>query len=241
MAGAPADKQETRERVWRALELHGAARFPGVKGRIPNFVGAERAALRLQELPEWRRARVVKINPDAPQLPVRRMALCEGKIVYMAVPRLREEACFLRLDPAELGREAPRAASIQAAAARGRPVKLEDVPAIDLIVLGAVAVNGRGARVGKGGGFADLEYALLRERGAVSGRTPVITTVHPIQIVAHAIAMLPHDVPLDLIVTPDGPIRCARTFERPRGIYWERLDEEKRAAVPVLQRLAPRP
>src|SRR5262245_59063975 len=105
MAGAP-DKQETRERVWRALELHGAARFPGVKGRIPNFVGAERAALRLQELPEWRRARVVKINPDAPQLPVRRMALREGKVVYVAVPRLREEACFLRLDPAVLGRDA---------------------------------------------------------------------------------------------------------------------------------------
>ena len=237
-AGLP-DKQETRERVWRALELHGAARFPGVKGRIPNFVGAERAALRLQELPEWRRARVVKINPDAPQLPVRRMALREGKIVYMAVPRLREEACFLRLDPAELGREAPRAASIRAAMARGRPVELDDVPAIDLIVLGAVAVNGRGARVGKGGGFADLEYALLRERGAVTGRTPVVTTVHPLQIVPQAIPMLSHDVPVDWLVTPDGPIRCARAFDRPRGIQWHRLDEEKRAAVPVLKRLAP--
>ena len=97
------DKQEMRERVWRAMEIHGAARFPGAKGRIPNFAGAERAALQLQSLPEWKRALVVKINPDAPQLPVRRMALREGKLVYVAVPRLRAAEPFLELDPARLG------------------------------------------------------------------------------------------------------------------------------------------
>jgi 5-formyltetrahydrofolate cyclo-ligase len=40
-------------------------------------------------MPEWPAARVVKANPDAPQLPVRRRALADGKVVYMAVPRLR--------------------------------------------------------------------------------------------------------------------------------------------------------
>src|SRR5262249_42820663 len=68
-------KAEARETVWRAMEMRGVARFPGCKGRIPNFAGAERAALRLRDLPAWRDARVVKINPDASQLPVRRMAL----------------------------------------------------------------------------------------------------------------------------------------------------------------------
>lgn len=38
-------KPELREHTWRLLEIHRAARFPGAKGRIPNFVGAERAAL----------------------------------------------------------------------------------------------------------------------------------------------------------------------------------------------------
>ncbi|MDQ3894692.1 MAG: 5-formyltetrahydrofolate cyclo-ligase, partial [Actinomycetota bacterium] len=58
-------KQAVRERVWALLEREGVARFPGARGRIPNFVGAERAAERLAELPESRAARVVKANPDA--------------------------------------------------------------------------------------------------------------------------------------------------------------------------------
>src|ERR671939_164327 len=90
-------KQEVRERVWAALERERVARFPGARGRIPNFVGAERAAERLAATPEWREARVLKCNPDAPQLPVRRRALADGKLVYMAVPRLRTEKPFLRL------------------------------------------------------------------------------------------------------------------------------------------------
>jgi len=89
-----AEKQAPRERVWRTLELCRAPRFPDAKGRIPNFPGAEWAALHVDRLSEWRRARAVKINPDAPQLPVRRLALRHGNVVYMAVPRLRALGCF---------------------------------------------------------------------------------------------------------------------------------------------------
>lgn len=65
-------KQRLRERIWRLLDAEDASRFPGARGRIPNFWGAEAAATRLAELPERQSARVVKSNPDAPQLPVRR-------------------------------------------------------------------------------------------------------------------------------------------------------------------------
>src|SRR5262249_5796788 len=116
----PSSKAEVREMIWRAMEVRGVARFPGTKGRIPNFVGAERAALQLQKLPAWRAARVVKINPDAPQLPVRRLALREGKVVYMAVPRLRALECFLELDPKRLGARALQAAPIKGAERLGR-------------------------------------------------------------------------------------------------------------------------
>jgi 5-formyltetrahydrofolate cyclo-ligase len=231
----PTSKAEVREMIWRAMEVRGVARFPGTKGRIPNFVGAERAALRLKDLRVWRDARVVKINPDAPQLPVRRMALREGKVVYMAVPRLRAIECFLELDPARLGARARQAASIEGAGRLGRPVRLQDVPPIDLIVCGSVAVNGRGARVGKGGGFSDLEYALLAETGKVSERTPIVTTIHPVQMLPQALEMLSHDIPVDVVVTPDGPIHLAPAFARPRGIEPGSLSVEKIAEVPVLQ------
>ena len=233
----PTAKADVREMVWRAMEVRGVARFPGSKGRIPNFVGAERAALQLKSLPAWQKARVVKINPDAPQLAVRRMALREGKVVYMAVPRLRELECFIELDPARLGKRAVQAASIKGAARLGRPVRLDDVPPIDLVVCGSVAVNAQGARVGKGGGFSDLEYGLLAETGKVGPETPIVTTVHPIQIVPQAIEMRAHDLGVDVLATPDGVIPLTPTFPRPRGIYPEALTAEKIAEVPVLGRL----
>src|ERR1051326_8589728 len=90
-------KQEVRDHVWQALEEARVRRFPGTRGRVPNFVGAERAAERLLELDVWKRAKVLKCNPDSPQRPVRLHALKEGKIVYMAVPRLRELRCFIEL------------------------------------------------------------------------------------------------------------------------------------------------
>jgi len=51
----PGPKQAIRERIWALLERERAARFPGAKGRIPNFAGAPEAAARLASLPAWRR------------------------------------------------------------------------------------------------------------------------------------------------------------------------------------------
>jgi 5-formyltetrahydrofolate cyclo-ligase len=155
----------------------------------------------------------------------------------MAVPRLRALECFLELDPDRLGQRALQAASIKGAERWGRPVRLEDVPPIDLIVCGSVAVNGKGARVGKGGGFSDLEYALLAETGRVGERTPIVTTVHPLQIVPQALEMLGHDIPVDVVITPEAPMPLTRAYPRPRGIDPQALTAEKIAEVPVLQRL----
>ena len=105
-------KAEIRQKVWQTFQREAVARFPGVTGRIPNFIGAEQAARLLREMAVWRRALVVKVNPDAPQLAVRRLALAEGKIVYMAVPRLRTEKCFVEIDPQRLGKRTALAASI---------------------------------------------------------------------------------------------------------------------------------
>src|SRR5207244_6068387 len=100
----------------------GPGAIPRGLGRVPNFAGAERAAQLLREMAVWRRALVVKVNPDAPQLPVRRLALAEGKILYMAVPRLRTEKCFVEIDPQRLGKKAALAASISGACRWGRAV-----------------------------------------------------------------------------------------------------------------------
>ena len=231
-------KDAIRELVWQLLSERKVARFPGARGRIPNFVGAEVAARRLAELPEWRAARVVKCNPDAPQLPVRVLALREGKRVFVAVPRLRSERCFLELDPRRLAGRERAAASIRGAAALGKPTDPRDMPRVDLVIAGSVAVGRDGGRVGKGGGFSDIELAMLTELGRVGRFTTVVSTVHALQVVRRRIPMLSHDVPLDLFVTPDATIRCLRRHRRPLGIVWQALSEEKIAEVPVLARLA---
>ncbi|HXG42101.1 MAG TPA: 5-formyltetrahydrofolate cyclo-ligase [Dehalococcoidia bacterium] len=234
MEEARALKQALRERVWRALEEAGEALFPGAWGRIPNFRGAAAAAHRLRQLPIWRQARVLKCNPDLPQLPLRRAALQEGKTVYMAVPRLRQLECFLELDPQQLGSRAWRAATIAGAFRYGRAVHPRQLPPIDLVVCGSVAVDRQGGRIGKGGGYSDLEFAIAAHLGKVGPQTAIVTTVHPLQVLDRGLPMLPHDIPLDYIVTPLEVIVCPRRHPRPEGIYWDLLEPEKLAAVPVL-------
>lgn len=238
MSDLQARKQALRERVWALLTERGVARFPlPLKDRIPNFKGAEAAAARAAELPEFKAARRIKCNPDSPQRALRLHALRAGKVVFMAVPRLRVERCFLRLDPAELGQTLAQAATIKGATLLGEPVTPGDLGAIDLVIVGSVAVNPRGARVGKGGGYSDLEFVLARALGSVGEGTPVMTTVHPLQVVDAEIPMTAHDVPLDIIVTPERVIRPPHVFRKPRGIHWEELTGEQLAGMPALARL----
>lgn len=230
------DKQALRERIWDALEESGDARFPfPPHGRIPNFAGAGDAAERLAGLDEWRSAAVIKSNPDSPQLSVRRAALRGGKTLYVAVPRLRDEQCFLRLDPDEID-DVDHATTIGGSSEVGEQVGPEEMAPVDLIVSGSVAANERGARVGKGEGYSDLEYAILRELDLVDRATPLATTVHDRQVVDDDVPTETHDVPLDLIVTPTRTIR-PDAREKPTGLLWDQLDAERVEEIPVLRTL----
>lgn len=229
-------KAQLRKQVWNRIDRAEVGRFPGTQGRIPNFQGASDAADRLRELAVWRRALVVKINPDAPQLAVRRLALAEGKILYMSVPHLRSDKCFVEIDPKRVRGRIAAAASIVGACRYGRFVSPHEMRPVDLIVTGSVAVSREGTRLGKGGGYADLEYALLREEGKVRESTPIVTTVHALQIVRARLPMLPHDMPIDFLVTPKEIIATRPTQPRPRGVYWDLLRPFKINAIPALRK-----
>jgi 5-formyltetrahydrofolate cyclo-ligase len=235
MARRSDDKQRIRERIWALLENERAAAFPGARGRIPNFVGASAAADALAETDEWRAASAIKCNPDAPQRYVRLRALREGKTVYMAVPRLREARCFWELDPRRL-RDVRAAASIGGAARFGRPLDPRELPRLDLVVAGSVAVARNGARLGKGGGYSDLEYALCRAAGRIDESTPIATTIHPLQMV-RSVPETKHDFRVDLIATPHEVLRTRRTRRQPMGIIEADLTDEIRASVPALRAL----
>src|ERR1700726_75789 len=240
-AGGPAEvlaaKAALRQQVWSAMRAAKVARFPGAVGRIPNFTGAEAAAERLRAFPAWQAAGTLKANPDSAQWPVRQRALEDGKTVYMAVPRLAKPEPFFVLDPYHLDQSPRKAASISGASRSARLVRLDELAPVDLVVMGCVAVGEDGARLGKGGGFADLEFALGTAAGLIGPPTVCVTTVHELQVCpAGTIPLTGHDVPLDFIVTPERVIDC-RAGHGPRpaaGICWEDLTEEKIAAIPLL-------
>ena len=227
-------KDAIRARVWDALVETGTARFPfPPHGRIPNFAGARAAAERCLALPLFASARRVKINPDAPQLPLRAAALEAGITVYVPTPRLR--GGFLELDPSRIAsKERRRAASLSHMPRFGRKVSLDAIPPLDAIVAGSVAVSFEGHRCGKGEGYADLEYAVLRELGQPP--LPVLTTVAELQIVP-AIPADPLDLPLAWIVTPEQAHEVASPPPAPAGLDWDALPESRIAEMPILAEL----
>ncbi len=242
-AAVLAAKAMLRQQVWAAMREAKVARFPGAAGRIPNFTGAEAAAERLRAMPEWQAAATLKANPDLPQLPVRQRALEDGKTVYMAMPRLAAPEPFFALDPARLSEPPRKAASISGASRYGRPASLDDLTPVELVVMGSVAAAADGSRLGKGGGFADLEFALATAAGLIGPGTLCVTTMHELQLCpAGTIPVTDHDVLVDFIVTPERVIDC-RAGRGPRGsaaIRWEDLTEEKIAAIPLLAAQRPR-
>ncbi|GGM59931.1 5-formyltetrahydrofolate cyclo-ligase [Longimycelium tulufanense] len=245
-AGGPpellAAKADLREQVWAALTDARVTRFPGARGRIPNFTGAEAAAGRLRDTAVWRGARTVKANPDSPQWPVRQRALEDGKTVYMAVPRLADPAPFFLLDPAHLADPPRKASSIKSASRSARRVGVAELESVDVVVTGCVAAAPDGARLGKGGGFSDLEFAIATEAGLIGPDTVVVTTVHELQVLPEgAIPTVEHDARVDYIVTPERVINCQHDGRRaPARVRWPELTEEKIASIPFLAELRAR-
>ncbi|MBZ9640082.1 5-formyltetrahydrofolate cyclo-ligase [Streptomyces sp. PSKA30] len=231
-------KQQVRKKVWDLLDAAAAVHDTTAHGRIPNFKGSETAAERLAGLLPWRSARVVKAVPDKAQLPVRARALAEGKTVFMAVPKLADPRPFYLLDPAVLPVPPQEAASSKIAASVAPRVDVADVQPVDMVVVGSVAVNRAGMRIGKGAGYSDLEFAFLMEAGLISDRTVVVSTVHSLQVLDEELPATDHDFGVDLIITPDEVISCPSPH-RPAGLVWEHLDAEKIASIPVLAARAP--
>jgi 5-formyltetrahydrofolate cyclo-ligase len=231
------DKDAARQHVWDRLAAERVARFPfPPHGRIPNFAGAEIAAVRLFDIEPWKSAKVIKVNPDAPQRPVRAEALRRGIVVLVPTPRLR--GGFKKLDPRKIPDDKiAEAAGLSRGGRWATEVPLKRLPRLDAIVCGSVAVTRDGRRCGKGEGYSDLEFAILRELGHPP--VPVATTVHDLQLVDE-VPRDPTDQPLAAIVTPTQTLRVTRPGPVPEGVDWDRLSAEDLETMPILSQLKAR-
>lgn len=230
------EKQRIRLLVWKKLDESGVATFPKpIFGRIPNFTGASKAASLLCNHDVYRNAKVVKVSPDSPQKFVRMRCLIDEKLLIMPTPRIRDG--FLIIDPGKVPKDKIEFVStIRGSYAFGIRVEPEYLPKIDLIVIGSVAVTRDGWRLGKGEGYSEIEYAILKMLNKVGEDTPITTTIHELQLVEY-IPYEKFDVPVDYIFTNDRVIEVLPRRPRPTGIIWNLLSPKKIREIPLLERL----
>ncbi|NWT30093.1 MTHSD protein, partial [Cardinalis cardinalis] len=237
-------KWDIREEVWEHLEASGLAEFPRpVRGRIPNFKGSLQACCSLRELEVFGRAREVKVDPDKPLEGARLAALQARKTLLVPTPRLRT-GLFNRIvpPPGATKEMLRRCATSQGVRDFSVPVGLDDKAQVDLVVVGSVAVSEKGWRIGKGEGYADMEYAMMVSMGAVQEDTPVVTIVHDCQVLDIAEELLgDHDLTVDYILTPTRTIQTNCKRPKPQGIMWHKARalgcSEMLGKIPILKTL----
>ncbi|MCB0332263.1 MAG: hypothetical protein KDD55_02120 [Bdellovibrionales bacterium] len=239
-AGRNGQKDELRRRVWSILEETGYGQGP-IWNLISNFVDADKAAERLAQTEYWKAAKIIKCNPDIPQIPVRHRALLDGKLLYTPVPELVQDFPFVLLDPKKLqdqGIDLLEAAHIEGALKYGQKVQFTEMMPMDVFVVGSVAVATNGGRTGKGGGFADLELGVFGELNIIPEHAKVVTTVHDVQLVDESeVPLQAHDFPLDGIFTPTQSIEIKSLHPRPKGVCWDAVQADQFKDIPFLETL----
>nr|XP_042708045.1 methenyltetrahydrofolate synthase domain-containing protein isoform X6 [Chrysemys picta bellii] len=222
------------------MEANNLADFPRpVHHRIPNFKGASHAASRLPGLQEFKTAKTIKINPDAPQKTARFLTLEARKTLLVPTPRLRTGLFNKIVPPPGATKEILRiCATSQGVKDYSVPIGLDAKVQVDLVVVGSVAVSEKGWRIGKGEGFADMEYAMMMSMGAIREDTPVVTIVHDCQVVDIAEELLDdHDLTVDYILTPTRTIKTGCKRPKPQGIIWHKISYEMLERIPILKNL----
>ncbi|MFS0637588.1 5-formyltetrahydrofolate cyclo-ligase [Mesobacillus foraminis] len=226
-------KQEIRDKTWKYLSDNKLGRFPfPLQNRIPNFKGAEKAAHLVTSLPQYKSASVIKVNPDAPQLPIRAQILRDGKILLVPTPRLRAGFIMVRPEWVPSGEER-KAASLSHIKTYGKEIPLSEIPNIDIFFAGSVALHRDGRRIGKGEGYADREYAIIRELG--NPNIPVVGTIHSAQLTDEDIPIDGYDLTVDWIATEEELIKTNTPYKKPSGIQWDLVSEEDFEEMPVLK------
>uniref|UniRef100_UPI0037E87D03 methenyltetrahydrofolate synthase domain-containing protein isoform X1 n=1 Tax=Semicossyphus pulcher TaxID=241346 RepID=UPI0037E87D03 len=233
-------KWDIRQKVWDYIEEKNLANFPRpVHNRIPNFKGAFTACTKVSELQVFTKTSEVKVDPDKTLEGVRMAVLQARKTLLVPTPRLRT-GLFNKITPPQgATKEQLRiCSSAQGVKDFSVPVGLDAKVKVDLVVVGSVAVSEKGLRIGKGEGFADMEFGMMASMGAVNESTVVVTVVHDCQVVDIPEEIIEsHDLTVDYILTPTRVIKTDCQFPKPLGIIWTKLNSEKLEKIPILKKL----
>ena len=194
-------KESVRTMIWDLMERNNIS-ITSYHGRIPNFHGSNKASKLLQNTMEWKNSNTIFVSPDTAQQTVRKNVLKDNKDLIMPTPKLLNS--YIKLEPSHTTGIEVEASTIKGAFKHGRLIT--SLPNIDMVVEGSVAVHMHGGRFGKGGGYGDMEISYLKNNKLIKPNTPIVTTVHEIQII-EKIPLENHDEKINMIVTPKRVLR----------------------------------
>lgn len=238
-------KKDIRQKVWEFMEENSLVIFPKpCFNRIPNFKGCNNVSLLLEKLDEFKKAKTVQVTPDKAQETARFLTLNWGKRLLVPLLRLKEGLLQnVSLPFAEPSAKMLRSASTQKGLRKwgNKLITLDqnnDVH-IDMIILGSVAVDKKGRRIGIGNGFCDLEFVILSSMNMVTDNTVVVTIVHDVQVfdTLPNDIFKPYDVPVDIIITSSEIIRVENRLDRPKDVFWNYISKRRLLEMPPLQLL----
>lgn len=231
----PALKADIREEIWGRMEAQGLSPHP--HGTIPTFPNQNKTAERMRRLESYQRARTIMVPPDQAQLQVRINALLDGKRLIMATPGLRDGFYLLTKGTIKVKdwKGAARSSGVRRFGTK-LPTTRHEIGMVEFMATGAVAVGLQGGRIGKGSGYFDLEYMILREIGSVNETTPICALVDDCQVLEE-VPMEAKDVAVDVICTPTRLITTERSLQRPAKIPWNLLPEKHSKGMRPLREL----
>lgn len=158
---------------------------------------SEALAARIAALPEVRAARTVALyqalRNEIEMLPLWRALEADGRQVLF--PRVHQGTRVLSFAPVDDAGEL----TVGSLGIREPPPE-RDVPleAIDVFVVPALGFDGRGLRLGRGGGYYDATLAAH----------PAAFRIGPCLEILERVPAEEHDEPVDLVITPEAIVRA---------------------------------
>jgi 5-formyltetrahydrofolate cyclo-ligase len=235
-------KSEIRRQVWQRLRqvARPDSRFHWDFGEfIPDYEGSEHCAAAIRQMDAYRHSQMIFITPDNNLLTLREYAIRDNKTVLITTYGIARG--FMMVERQDVPEDQERyAASLDGLEEYARFIDLNvlsQLGKVDLLITGASLISTQGIRWGKGHGYFDLEWAMLRELGLVGEETPIIAVVHDCQVTEVALTPDPYDTIVDYIVTPASITQLNRTLSKPDGILWNKLDPATIKKIPPLEEL----
>jgi len=172
---------------------------------------SERVRAHLVRHPAWRASRVVlgyaSFRQEVDTFPLLKEVLARGKeLVLPRVDRARRSLDLLTVKDLEADLRPGYQGILEPDPSRCAPA---DPHLIDLVLVPGVVFDRRGFRLGYGGGYYDRLLASLP-------RAVRVGLAFSLQVVEE-LPVLPHDLPVDILVTEEGVLEVGRPEETGPG------------------------